>query len=83
MLIVSLGDGWPRGNGWVDDGNIERSSPAASFVGVMSLELPGGAVEQSDSSPLIAAERELEKETGLFTSDWLHLAQLSPNPASH
>jgi 8-oxo-dGDP phosphatase len=52
-------------------------------LGVMSLELPAGAVEQSDPSPLIAAARELEEETGFFTLEWQHIARLSPNPANH
>ena len=52
-------------------------------LGVMSLELPGGAVEQSDTGPLNAAARELEEETGLVSTEWQHVAQLSPNPATH
>ncbi|MBS0995522.1 NUDIX hydrolase [Gluconobacter cerinus] len=47
-----------------------------------SLELPAGAIETADNSPIAAARRELEEETG-FTSDfWQHIATLAPNPAN-
>jgi 8-oxo-dGDP phosphatase len=52
-------------------------------LGMMSLEVPGGAVEQNDPNPLIAAARELEEETGFCTSKWQYVARLAPNPATH
>jgi len=47
----------------------------------MSLELPGGVMDQNDGSILAAAARELIEETG-FEADNLELvATLSPDPA--
>lgn len=51
-------------------------------LGVVSLELPCGAIEPGDDDPLAAARRELAEETG-FEADRLELvATLAPNPAN-
>jgi ADP-ribose pyrophosphatase len=49
--------------------------------GEISLEIPGGAVDAKDSSPLEAARRELLEETGYQASQWYSLGQVRPNPA--
>ena len=49
--------------------------------GKISLEIPGGAVDRKDSSPLAAAKRELLEETGYEASQWHALGQIHPNPA--
>jgi 8-oxo-dGTP pyrophosphatase MutT (NUDIX family) len=45
-----------------------------------TLELPGGVIEPKDS-PLQAALRELQEETGYTTSEIVELGWLHPNPA--
>ena len=47
----------------------------------VSLEIPGGAVDAADPSPLEAAKRELLEETGHAADHWHFLGQVQPNPA--
>lgn len=47
------------------------------------LELPSGAVETTDASPMVAAQRELLEETGYGSATMLETGRLSPNPATH
>ena len=46
-----------------------------------TLEIPGGAVDQRDASPLDAARRELLEETGHAADAWEDLGFVHPNPA--
>lgn len=45
-----------------------------------SLEIPGGVCDRGES-PLEAARRELEEETGYTSARWSSLGQVSANPA--
>lgn len=49
--------------------------------GEVSLEIPGGAVDAQDASPLEAAKRELLEETGYEAGEWHALGAVKPNPA--
>lgn len=51
-------------------------------LGVVALELPGGAVDANDASPVEAAARELREETGLSSTEWDYVGKLAPNPAT-
>lgn len=51
--------------------------------GGMSLEVPAGAIDRDDSSPVAAAARELEEETGYVAERWRSFGKHSPNPATH
>jgi ADP-ribose pyrophosphatase len=46
------------------------------------LELPGGAMDEADESPLDAARRELLEETGYASDRWVQIGCVSPNPAN-
>ena len=45
-------------------------------------ELPAGTIDPEDSSPLLAAKRELEEETGYVAEHWLELGSFYPSPGS-
>ena len=47
------------------------------------LELPSGSVEQTDASPLVAAQRELCEETGYTSDAFVETGRVSPNAANH
>lgn len=52
-------------------------------LGVVALELPGGAVDASDAGPIEAAARELREETGFSAKEWEYVGALAANPATH
>ncbi len=47
----------------------------------VTLEIPGGVVDESDSSSLESAKRELREETGYESNHWTFLGKISANPA--
>jgi len=48
-----------------------------------TLELPAGAMDPADASPLDTAARELREETGFVASELRLAASLHPNTATH
>lgn len=48
--------------------------------GQLSLEFPAGTID-SGESPLSAAKRELQEESGFQAAEWIKLGSLNPNPA--
>jgi ADP-ribose pyrophosphatase len=46
------------------------------------LELPGGAMDPGEESPLLAARRELLEETGYSGETFIQIGKVSPNPAN-
>ncbi len=49
----------------------------------VDYELCAGFTEESDSSPLVSAQRELMEETGYGNGKWSELTVLSVNPSTH
>ena len=47
----------------------------------ITLEIPGGMVDPCDASPLHAARREMQEETGYDSEDIIPLGSIHPNPA--
>jgi 8-oxo-dGTP pyrophosphatase MutT (NUDIX family) len=50
-------------------------------VDEITLEIPGGMVDPHDPSPLHAARREMQEETGYDSEDIVELGSIHPNPA--
>ena len=50
--------------------------------GVVSRELPTGAVDPGDGDAIAAAKRELREETGYGGGEWRLIATLAPNPSN-
>ena len=46
------------------------------------LELPGGAMDAEDESPIHTARRELLEETGYTSDTFIQIGCVSPNPAN-
>ena len=46
------------------------------------LELPGGALDAEDESPLQGARRELLEETGYTSDKFIQIGKVCPNPAN-
>lgn len=49
-------------------------------IGEILIELPGGVLDEGETSPLAAAQRELLEETGYASDDIEQLAEVSDNP---
>ncbi len=47
----------------------------------LTLEIPGGSIDESDIDPHAAAVRELREETGCVADRWSFLGKNHPNPA--
>lgn len=47
----------------------------------ITLEIPGGLIDPHDPSPLHAARREMQEETGYDSDDVIELGSIHPNPA--
>jgi len=46
-----------------------------------TLEVPGGLIDSHDASPLAAARREMQEETGYDSEEVVPLGVIHPNPA--
>ena len=47
----------------------------------VTLEIPGGMVDEADGAPLESARRELLEETGYAADELIHIGTMTPNPA--
>jgi ADP-ribose pyrophosphatase len=47
----------------------------------VTLEVPGGMVDESDDNPGEAARREMMEETGYDAAQIIHIGSVEPNPA--
>ena len=47
----------------------------------ITIEVPGGIIDDSENDPIITAKRELEEETGYIGKKYYTIGQVMPNPA--
>ena len=62
------------------DGRVVLIEQYRHGIGEVTLEIPGGLVDEGES-PEVAATRELAEETGFTTNDLRLLGRTRPNPA--
>jgi len=60
----------------MEDGTVPLVSQYKHGKGAVSLDLPAGYLDTADESPLTAARRELEEETGVTAPAWQSLGGL-------
>lgn len=65
------------------DGRMVMVRQYRHGLGVYQTELCAGYIDPKDVSPLAAARRELEEETGFTGGEWEEFMTLSANPANH
>lgn len=63
------------------DGQVVMIHQYRHGIDQITLEIPGGMVDPYDSSPLHAARREMQEETGFDSADIVSLGIIHPNPA--
>jgi 8-oxo-dGTP pyrophosphatase MutT (NUDIX family) len=64
-----------------DDGYVVTIRQYRHGVRRDTLEIPGGLISETDSSPMEAAVREMTEETGYISTDVVHIGTVEPNPA--
>ena len=65
-----------------EDGNVILEHQYRHGIGRAAWEIPCGVLEQTDTSPLAGAQRELLEETGYGEGEWTLLDTISCNPAT-
>lgn len=73
---------WVNLVAFTDDGRCVMVRQFRFGVGYATLETPGGMVDAGET-PLAAAQRELQEETGYGGGRWSYLGAVEPNPAFH
>jgi len=64
-----------------DQGRVVLIRQFRAGTGEITIEVPGGMVDDNDADPADAALRELEEETGYRAQDIVKTAAVRPNPA--
>ncbi len=65
----------------IEDGKLILERQYRHGLGVVSTEICAGVVEEGET-PLQAARRELEEETGYTGGEWEEIMTIAPNPGT-
>lgn len=80
FYVLEAGD-WVNIIPLTADGQVVLIRQYRHGVEAMTLEIPGGMVDAEDPSPLHAARREMQEETGYDSAEVTALGAIHPNPA--
>jgi 8-oxo-dGTP pyrophosphatase MutT (NUDIX family) len=72
---------WVNIIGITDDKKVVLAEQFRHGIRNLTLEIPGGCIDDTDTSPAEAARRELLEETGYSADTWSLLGEIHPNPA--
>lgn len=73
---------WVNGMAITEEGKVLMIRQYRQGYGQTLLEIPGGTMDGTDTSPEQAMRRELLEETGYAFDNLISLGQICPNPAS-
>lgn len=80
FTVFELGD-WVNIIPVTEDGHVVMIRQFRHGIRRDTIEIPGGLISEEDSSPMEAAVREMEEETGYHSMDVVHIGTVEPNPA--
>lgn len=74
---------WVTAVALTEDGRMIFERQYRHALGETIYEIPGGCIDETDSSPQMAIARELEEETGYTFSAIEYLGKTSSNPSTN
>ncbi len=74
---------WVNAVAFTDDGKVLMIRQYRHALGEVTLEIPGGCIDQEDASPAEAIQRELLEETGYRFCKLTPLGIISANPSTN
>jgi len=74
---------WVTAVALTDDGKVVLEKQYRHALGETCIEIPGGCVDDTDSSLEEAIKRELLEETGYHFSSYEYLGKISANPSTN
>lgn len=80
FFILDAGD-WINVIPVTPEGKVVLIHQFRHGTGKVTLEIPGGMVDDEDGDPAVAARRELLEETGYAAGEVIHIGSVAPNPA--
>jgi 8-oxo-dGTP pyrophosphatase MutT (NUDIX family) len=81
QFYVLDADDWINVIPLTPNGNVVFIHQFRHGTAEITLEIPGGIVDDEDGGPAVAARRELLEETGYQAGDIIHIGTVTPNPA--